>query len=694
MKIALREWSSGAFHGAAAWSAYAVVEFAASSVLFRLTRPYAVFTPWHWRLTALLIVGYIVTGGLLGAFASWCFRSSRKEIAALTVVAALAVNATLAQLGDMGGAMLAASLLFAGLLLAGLFSDTWRKRLGGLTNSWVISGLWLGVGLEFGLQSAVALQLGARLTLAAWGLAAALVLAAVAAVVLGRMTDSRPSLSAFAGALPAMSCGAAIALLAICVFLPTAGSYRAQAAVSQDFSVIRPNLILIVMDTVRADHLSLYGYPLDTTPNLRALAQDAAVYPNAMSASDITLTSHASLFTGMYPSWHGAYCQPPEAAYGRELAARVPTLAELLKRGGYETLGAAANLYLRSDFGLERGFDQFRIPRPVPLLMDESRYMLRRGMRRLLSLAFDTAQFDRLYAFGEDINSELFAALESRARPTAPFFAFVNYMDAHYPYVPPAPFNDRFSGKRPRITQDDLEREQDLIARGKSEPAGYRPHCESQYDGGIAYIDRQIGGITAWLKRHNAYENTMIVVTSDHGESFGERRRVGHANSPYQNLLHTGLLIKYPRTAHREIVTTPASLTDVAPTVLAALGLPVPAAMQGVDLAAARPRPIYAETFVCPVMHSPDCPDGCIAKTIVEWPLKFIATGNGARELFDLAADPTEQRNLFIREPAKAAALRANLADWAKTLPAQTRQTKQLDPRTRAQLEGLGYIAR
>ena len=116
--------------------------------------------------------------------------------------------------------------------------------------------------------------------------------------------------------------------------------------------------------------------------------------------------------------------------------------------------------------------------------------------------------------------------------------------------------------------------------------------------------------------------------------------------------------------------------------------------MQGADLAAAPARPIYAETFVCPVMHSPDCPDGCIAKTIVDWPLKFIATGNGARELFDLSTDPMEQLNLLIREPAKTAALRTGLADWAKTLPAQVRQTKQLDPRNRAQLEGLGYIAR
>ena len=121
----------------------------------------------------------------------------------------------------------------------------------------------------------------------------------------------------------------------------------------------RPDVLLIVMDTVHAEHLSVYGYDRDTTPNLRDLARDSMVYINAISASDITLSSHASLFTGMYPSWHGAYCDPRNAAYGRAVSDRYPTLAELLRSAGYHTTGVAANLYLRADFGLERGFDRF-----------------------------------------------------------------------------------------------------------------------------------------------------------------------------------------------------------------------------------------------------------------------------------------------------------------------------------------------
>ena len=218
----------------------------------------------------------------------------------------------------------------------------------------------------------------------------------------------------------------------------------------------RPNVVLIVMDTVRADHVSAIGYDRDTTPNLKQLAADSMVYTNALSAADITITSHASLFTGMYPSWHGAYCQPPEAVYGRELSKDYPTLAELLQASGYQTVGVAANLYLRSDFGLERGFDEFRIPRPVPLLPDGEpvsaapHHAPRSELRGGYGAVRPPLQPGRRYR-----RHVCFRPCEQRRKPAAPLFVFLNYMDAHFPYVPPAPYNAEFPGKRPRITQDD-----------------------------------------------------------------------------------------------------------------------------------------------------------------------------------------------------------------------------------------------
>ena len=436
----------------------------------------------------------------------------------------------------------------------------WNDGAGWLTNYWVVSGLLLGFGQLLGLREmGVANQLGARLGIASLALTALLLGVTAASVLFGRKFRL-PAVPLRFGAI-----GGALLLILVSYTLGRPAQNRVEAASTPLAPTGRPNVLLIVMDTVHADHLAAYGYQRDTTPNLRELARDSMLYTNAISASDITLTSHASLFTGMYPSWHGAYCDPQNAAYGRAISNSYPTVAELLHSAGYQTSGVAANLYLRADFGLERGFDRFRIPRPVPLLAAENAFMLRGALRRGLSTVFDTAQFDRLYALGEDINSELFADLAAFSKPGAPAFIFVNYMDAHFPYVPPSPYDARYPGRRPGMTQDDLESEQKVLVSGNGAVPAYQSHCVSQYDGGIAYVDHQIGEVVTWLKRHGAYDNTMIVVTSDHGEAFGERHRVGHANSPYQNLLHVALIVKYPHTAQRGAEERPVSLSDVDP---------------------------------------------------------------------------------------------------------------------------------
>jgi len=692
----------GALFGAAAWSAYAVVEFVFSSVVYRISRPYATFTPWHWRLTALVIVGYVVCGLIAGALTGLAAARWRRDRPAgdilgpattLVLVIGLLLNfVTGADSISGGAAQIATACVFLLLLVLEISSADWRRRLGWVANPWVVSATWLGVSLTSSiLGMRLGTELGKRLDLAAAGVAGAILVAAVAALFLGR------KIRHFETPLAIGSCSVAVLLGVVSLALSANFPSVAIAQSSPDTATARPNVVVIVMDTVRADHLSLYGYSRDTTPRLKELAQDSVVYDNAFAASDITLTSHASLFTGMYPSWHNAYSQPPAAVYGRELSARTPTLAELLRKEGYETLGVAANLYLRADFGLERGFDAFHIPRPVPLLPDEDRTMLRRPLRRVLSLVADTAQFDRLYTFGEDVNRELFTAIEHRARPAAPFFAFVNYMDAHFPYVPPAPYDHLFPGRHPGFTQDDLGTGIDAIARGQGEPPGYRAHCESQYDGGIAYVDAQIGKVVDWLKRRHAYDNTLIVVTSDHGEAFGEKNRTGHANSPYQNLLHTALLIKYPRGTRNGRETRPVSLIDVAPTILASLSVAVPATMQGIALGDGPPAPrrIFAETFQNPVAHSPDCPDGCVTKVLVEWPLKFVENQTKGRlELFDLVRDPHEEHNLFAARREMADPLAAHLTEWSKSMPAQSTEVKRVNPSIANTLRGNGYIAK
>jgi arylsulfatase A-like enzyme len=702
----------GGVWGTAAWSAYAVVEFAFSSLIFRFTRPYAVFSGWHWQLTGLLVLAYLIVGAVTGAFAGLLVHLVRQRLAddtnplhalefaaTLPVTLALMGNGifiTFSNYGYKGLYESAVAALGTGLLLAGILSGVWANRAGLLTNAWIVCGLILGFGEEFELfNMGVAAQLGSPIAKAALTLGVMLLLAAVLAVLVGRSLRQR--LLAGSGAhigLAAATIAAGLALFGISALRGFAGStpVTAEAASDRLSTSERPNVVLIVMDTVRADHLSVYGYKRDTTPNLRALAQDSVAYANAISTSDITLTSHASLFTGMYASWHSAYCQPPEAWYGRRLSDNYPTVAELLKKNGYETIGVAANLYLRADFGLERGFNEFRIPRPVPLLPDESHWLLRHPVRKVLSHAADTTQFDRLYTMGEDIDTELFHAVENRAHPEAPFFVFVNYMDAHFPYVPPAPFTERYPGRHRHTTQEELELQQYSLSAGKPEPS-YVEHSVSQYDGGIAYVDAQVGRVIAWLKSRKAYDNTMIIVTSDHGESFGERNRTTHANGPYQNLLHVVLMVKYPKSSLRGPEQDFVSLTDVAPTILTAANIPVPSTMQGRNLAdrSAPAREIYSETFPCPVIQPIQCPHGCTTTSVYRWPYKLIqSTEHGGKfELFDLATDPAETRNLFVRNPDSAATLRTQIDTWNR--PVQTRETKQMDIDKEKGLRDLGY---
>ena len=700
----------GVIQGLAAWSAYAVIEFLASSILFRLLRPYARFTTWHWELTGQLVLAYMAAGVIAGALVgllAFALRHSKRlsggqtawviqHAATLTLTVALVLAmATTPAPPEGWWKLLVVPLALCAVLVLSIRSEVWSTRFGLLTNPWVVAGLFLGFGQVSALEDmGVAGQLGVPLQLWYYLLVGLLVLGMAIVIWPGRrwLKASNPNRifapNWVAAGLAVLLTGAGFALGAD----PSsqAAPHAAIAGASP-----HPNVILIVMDTVRADHLSLYGYNRDTTPNLKKLAADAMVYPRALSAADITLTSHASMFTGLYPSWHGAYCQPPEASFGRKIEP-VPTLAETLARNGYHTVGVAANLYLRADFGLQRGFADFRIPRPVPVLAAESWYMLRTGMRRAMNPFADTSQFDRLYSRADAVTREFFTMVGQPDLVQAPFFAFFNYMDAHFPYIPPRPFDRLFPGKSASATEGDLEAIQSrVVEKGGPVPPLYTNHSVSQYDGGIAYIDSQIGQLVAWLKRANLYDNTMIVVTADHGESFGEKGLFLHGNSLYANLLHVGLLVKYPHSAHTGVVDTPVSLIDIFPTVMKVAGLEAPQGLQGRDLldpAASQPRTLFSESFPCPAMHEPQCPGGCIMRSVVSWPNKFIWSSSGRLETYELQQDPNETHNLFGSLNLTAQALSAQLRAWIKTMPVQQKQYINLSPEEIKRFKALGYI--
>jgi arylsulfatase A-like enzyme len=700
----------GVTQGLAAWSAYALIEFLASSVVFRLGRPYARFSAWHWEMTGQLVLAYMAAGIALGALAGlilFLFRNAQRlsgrptplvmeHAAALSLTLAIAIHlATQPASPAVWWKLIFLPLALIAALLLSIRSQVWSTRFGLLTNPWVVAGLFLNAGQASALQfMGVAQQLGIPIRPWYYILAGIQAIAAGAAVWLGRRwrQDWNP------GRIFAPNWAAA-GLAAVLMVASFALGVEPSSPVTPDVRIAgasaHPNVILIVMDTVRADHVSAYGYNRNTTPNLKKLAADATVYPQAVSAADASLTSHASIFTSLYASWHGAYCQPPDASYGRPVGP-VPTIAEVLARNGYHTLGTGANLFLRADFGLQRGFQQFRIPRPVPILATESWYMLRNGMRRVIGLFADTAQFDRLYGRGDAINREFFTMLRQPNLAQAPFFAFFNYMDAHFPYTPPHPFDHLFPGKVFGATQADLTAVQHRVDdQGETLPPLYSSHAVSQYDGGIAYIDSQIGQLVDWLKRENLYDNTMIVVTADHGEALGERRLFLHGNSLYANLLHVGLTVKYPHNAPTGVVNTPVSLIDIFPTVMKSAGVEPPRGLQGLDLldpAVSEPRHLFSESFPCPVTHQPECPGGCLMRAVVTWPNKYIYSDNGKSEVYELQQDPHENHNLFgslgSLNPA-ARTLATQLNSWVKTMPVQHDRMPHAAPAAGSAFQGL-----
>jgi arylsulfatase A-like enzyme len=278
------------------------------------------------------------------------------------------------------------------------------------------------------------------------------------------------------------------------------------------------------------------------------------------------------------------------------------------------------------------------------------------------------------------------------ARRGSPFFVFVNFMDAHAPYAPPPPFRDLFPGRRPGTSSAKLtDRLVEDMKRGRLHvPPAERSHLVSQYDGGIAYIDSCLEDLLETLRRQGVYENTLVIITSDHGESFGERGLVDHGNALYQNEIRVPLIVKYPGQREKAVRTEVVSLTDLFPTILAVVGVERHANVHGQDLRLAARRsdpPVFSEAFPPRL--------GRIERTIVVGSLKLIVSRDGKRQLYDLSRDPDETRNLFSggRAPRLGQGLQDALDRWATTLPRPPGQRPAtLDEETLRRLRSLGYL--
>ena len=425
------------------------------------------------------------------------------------------------------------------------------------------------------------------------------------------------------------------------------------------------SVVLVVLDTLRRQNLALHGYDRRTTPNLDRWAEGALVFDQATSVDSWTLPAHASMFTGLYPRSHGAHGY--KSGKQKESTYRLPddldTLAEIASRAGLATVGVVANhLYLAPRFGTAQGFDEYLVDPPCP------------GFRlppadRLLE-AIDpqgSRVLDWPYLRDTFVTDAALAALDDVGE--RPFFLFVNYLDVHRPNAraPSAAVPREDECEIPRYFPELLE-----VMRGEPIEERMRRSLVNAYDRELEHLDGELGRLLARLAEPDLAARTLVVVTSDHGEHFGEHQLVDHAALLYNEVVDVPLLVRGPGIAPGRS-RRPVQVLDVFPTALEHLGLPVPPGCQGVSLLAGEERDAVSEWYASAngFLLQPQYKGRFESdvRTIRRGRWRLHEYANGKLELYDLEADPRELADLASARPEVVEELRRVLAAWVAGRP-------------------------
>jgi arylsulfatase A-like enzyme len=428
----------------------------------------------------------------------------------------------------------------------------------------------------------------------------------------------------------------------------------------------RPNILLIVMDATRFDYLSAYGYPRATTPYLDELAENGILFESAFASAPWTPPSHASLFTGTYPSTHNV-----DVNENLHLGGNNRMLAEILSDNGYRTFGILPDVHLSSVRGFHKGFQEYVETWRIPYL----------------HLEYDWIKcLTRNALFGRDKRTYYTSRAIQRwvtkhATETDPFFVFVNFKTVHNSYQPPRAFRRRFETKYPNVDMRKVNYYSkkggySYMARKLELTEDEFVLVKSWYAAAVSYLDFRIGELIQYLKDIQAYDNTLIIITADHGENLGEHHLAYHLFCLYDTLIHVPLLMSCPALLPRgRKVSGLVSLTDILPTILELLELNGESAnIQGTSLVPFDGRKYHDEVFA-----EFGRPQSMVKRLESEFPghdfspfdrglrcirtkkHKLIAASDGSEELYDLEADPSENRNRLNDLADIAAALRSRL---------------------------------
>lgn len=399
-----------------------------------------------------------------------------------------------------------------------------------------------------------------------------------------------------------------------------------------------PNIILISLDTVRADHLAVYGYEVPNTPSLATFAQQATLWSQAYSTAPWTLPAHASMLTGQYPFAHGAHTFRIERP-GRNVSPldlEVTTMTEVLQQQGYRTGAFVANKHFLSErFQVNQGFDRFKVFK------------------------------GRDMATSMDVNSAAMAWLEEPSEQ--PYFLFLNYMDAHRPYRSterPGLFDFPVSGDSPRILSRLME---PILSRSGEDHTEELHSLRAQYDTAIANLDEDLGDLFAYLAEREDFDDALIIITSDHGEYFGEHDLLEHSKDVYQEALHVPMIVKVPRQQKAQRKEAPVSVAAIPALVMQSLPLALAETVDAALPAIAIDAPVLAENHYSRARDLFNRPWGDrfhrVRRVIYLDGWKYIHGSDGSEELYLLADDPRVQKNLMSSQAERGASMRAMLEE-------------------------------
>jgi len=419
-----------------------------------------------------------------------------------------------------------------------------------------------------------------------------------------------------------------------------------------------PSMVLIIVDTLRADHMGTYGYDRETSPNLDALAQEAALFENAFAAATWTLPSVASMFTGLIPSQHDAG-RPYEDERGEQFSIIRPqarVFAEVLREHDYTTAAIVNAPFMHEGFGFARGFDHYD-------WAPASDSQVRRA-----DVTVDTA----------------LAWLDQHGNE--PFFLVVHVFDVHRHYDAPEPFRGRFTDEFGDPYRDTLAT---LESRDLAENNLDHPFIMAAYDEEIAFVDAQMGRFFEGMRARGILDASTVMLTSDHGEGFEEHDSSGHGHTLFNEMLRVPLMVWGPDVEAGRYE-DPVSLIDLEPTILEVSQSGVETMGNGSSLwpLLTTGRSLPRRTLFAEWTHPGEL------KAVIRWPFKAILDPEtDKRWLFNLSEDPGEEINLLEDRAAAFYEFQADLQTLLRPGPgADTENQAEIDPAVLKALRSLGYI--